>query len=67
MKSVNPMIIPRNHMVEEVLEAAINNDIKPIKSLVEALSTPYEKNGKVQKYKEPPSFSKIKYKTFCGT
>ena len=37
MKSVNPLVIPRNHKVEEVLESANNNDLSPLKKLIKIL------------------------------
>ena len=41
MKTVNPLIIPRNHKVEEALEAVEKNDLKPINQLMEILKDPY--------------------------
>jgi len=67
MRSVNPLIIPRNHKVEEALEAASNNDIKPIKNLVKVLENPYENQDEISKYQLPAPPSTQKYQTFCGT
>ena len=41
MKYNNPVIIPRNHNVENVLKSAENNDFKPFNDLLEALKKPY--------------------------
>ncbi len=41
MKKNNPLVIPRNHKVEEALEAAEKNDLKPFTKLVEILKKPY--------------------------
>ena len=67
MKSVNPLIIPRNHKVEEVLESANNNDLSPLKKLINVLEKPYEKTKENIDYQFPAPVGDKKYKTFCGT
>ena len=68
MKENNPLVIPRNHKVEEVLDAAtIKNDIKPIYEFLNVLKKPYEKNLETEKYQKPPKASGKIYKTYCGT
>ena len=67
MRSVNPSIIPRNHKVEEVLEAANNNNLKPMKNLLNILEKPYENQNKIFEYQSPAPISNEKYQTFCGT
>ena len=67
MKSVNPLVIPRNHKVEEVLESANNNDLSPLKKLIKVLEKPYEKTKENINYQSPAPISDKKYKTFCGT
>ncbi len=67
MKSVNPLVIPRNHKVEEVLEAANNNDLSLLKKLIKVLEKPYEKKKENIDYQSPAPVSDKKYKTFCGT
>ena len=43
MRKVNPAVIPRNHNVEQALNAAVENlDYGPFEKLVEVLSSPYE-------------------------
>ena len=67
MRSVNPLIIPRNHKVEEALEAANNNDLNPLINLTKALERPYEKIQENTDYQSPAPISNKKYQTFCGT
>jgi uncharacterized protein YdiU (UPF0061 family) len=67
MNSFNPQIIPRNHKVEEVLEAAHRDDLKPLNDFLKILKNPYEKQPNTKNYQSPPPPSKKKYKTFCGT
>ena len=66
MRSANPIVIPRNHKVEEALEAAEKNNFKPITRLVEILKDPYSQQKNIINY-QIPSNSEIKYQTFCGT
>ena len=66
MKSVNPMVIPRNHKVEEVLNEANKNNIEPLNKLLEILNNPYSEQKGVKNF-QMPSTSKEKYQTFCGT
>ena len=66
MKGVNPLVIPRNHKVEEVLDSANQNDFQPLIKLIEILSKPYLQNQKIIEY-QLPSNQKEKYRTFCGT
>ena len=66
MRSANPIVIPRNHKVEEALEAAEKNNFKPITQLVEILKDPYSQQKNIINY-QIPSNSEKKYQTFCGT
>ena len=65
MKSNNPKVIPRNHKVEEALEAANNNDLKPINNLLSILKKPYTKQVNIEDFLVPSSNQD--YQTFCGT
>ena len=68
MQQSNPAIIPRNHRVEEALEAAVNNDdYSLMSSLLEALSKPYNYENVNLEYSKLPPSSKTPYRTFCGT
>jgi serine/tyrosine/threonine adenylyltransferase len=66
MRSVNPLVIPRNHKVEEVLDKANQDNFKPINQLLEILNNPYTEQKNIIKY-QIPSLSNEKYQTFCGT
>tara|TARA_Y100000590_G_scaffold88321_1_gene99196 strand:- start:183 stop:1634 length:1452 start_codon:yes stop_codon:yes gene_type:complete len=67
MRSVNPLIIPRNHKVEEALEAANNNDLSPLIKLIKILEKPYDKQQENIDYQSPAPLGNEKYQTFCGT
>lgn len=67
MKKSNPAVIPRNHRVEEALEAAVDNgDYTVMEKLLEVLSNPYLHSKDQETYKELPKSSKCKYTTYCG-
>lgn len=68
MKRNNPAVIPRNHRVEEVLEAAVNKgDYSLMDRLIKVLKNPYEYSKDQEKYAELPKGMKGTYRTFCGT
>ena len=67
MKSVNPLVIPRNHKVEEALDSANNNDLSPLNELTKVLTNPYQSQKGIANYQSLPSIADQKYQTFCGT
>jgi len=67
MRSNNPLVIPRNHKVEEALEAANSGDLNPAKNLLKILEKPYEDNKEINEFQSPAPPSNKIYKTFCGT
>lgn len=68
MRSSNPAIIPRNHRVEEALDAAVKQrDYSVMERLVQALSNPYEHTPEQAEYCTLPEPSNRPYRTFCGT
>ena len=66
MRSVNPLVIPRNHKIEESLEYAKDNNFEPFKKFLEILRKPYVEQENISNYLKMDSSSKG-YKTFCGT
>jgi serine/tyrosine/threonine adenylyltransferase len=68
MKKSNPAVIPRNHRVEEALDAAVNNeDYSVMEKLLEVLSNPYAHTAEQEDYTAPAAATARPYKTFCGT
>ena len=68
MDTVNPLYIPRNHKVEEALEAAVfDNNMKPFLKLHDILKNPYDEIKEFHEYEKPIKNSSVRYKTFCGT
>ncbi len=68
MKKNNPALIPRNHRVEEALEAAVQReDVSVMERLLAALADPYAHSPGQVEYAAPPPPSACRYRTFCGT
>ena len=68
MREVNPAFIPRNHRVEQALDAAIEyGDISPFAGLLTVLSRPYEDQAAFADYANPPRTGERVFRTFCGT
>jgi len=67
LNSVNPIYIPRNHLVEEALQAAEEDDFKPFEKLLSVLTSPYEERTGLEKFANPAPKGFGPYKTFCGT
>ncbi len=67
MLALNPVFIPRNHLIEEAIAAAMANDYAPFHQLVDVLAAPYRYAAKFSRYALPPTPGQIVTKTFCGT
>jgi uncharacterized protein YdiU (UPF0061 family) len=67
MERVNPVYIPRNHLVEEALAAATDGDLDPLERLVAAVSDPYDERPGLERYAAPAPQDFGAYRTFCGT
>ncbi|MBB2483353.1 YdiU family protein [Bacillus sp. APMAM] len=67
MRNSNPAVIPRNHRVEEALEAAEHGDYSVMKKLLDVLANPYAHTAEQVEYAKLPEPSSCPYKTFCGT
>ncbi|KJS13305.1 MAG: hypothetical protein VR67_04795 [Peptococcaceae bacterium BRH_c8a] len=68
MRNSNPALIPRNHRVEEALEAAVKQgDFSVMERLVDVLSSPYAHSPEQADYATLPAPSAHPYRTFCGT
>jgi uncharacterized protein YdiU (UPF0061 family) len=68
MRSVNPAFIPRNHRVEAVIRAAVDDDdFAPFEELLRILSKPYDEQPEFAHYMQPPAEHERVFRTFCGT
>ncbi|SDX90556.1 Uncharacterized conserved protein YdiU, UPF0061 family [Modestobacter sp. DSM 44400] len=67
MERVNPVYIPRNHLVEEALAAATRGDLDPLVRLLGAVTAPYDERPGLGRYAAPAPEDFGAYRTFCGT
>ena len=69
LRAANPVYIPRNHLVEEALEAATErNDLAPFERLLAVLKHPFAAQAGLERYAQPASAQQqAGYRTFCGT
>jgi uncharacterized protein YdiU (UPF0061 family) len=68
MRAVNPLYIPRNHLVEEALAAAVEHaDYTPLRRLLAVLRSPFEEQPSAERYAMPPRPEEVVQQTFCGT
>jgi uncharacterized protein YdiU (UPF0061 family) len=67
MKKNNPIVIPRNHKVEEALSEAYNGNLEKMNKLNNVLKNPYSNQKDIAEYQVPAPMTDEKYQTFCGT
>jgi uncharacterized protein YdiU (UPF0061 family) len=67
MDRVNPAYIPRNHLVEEALAAATDDDLTPLQGLLGAVTAPFDERPGLERYAAGPPDDFGAYRTFCGT
>jgi len=65
MKNTNPVVIPRNHKVEEALLAANENNLDNFNKLLSVLKNPYDNLQNIKEFQSPSSNNN--YQTYCGT
>ena len=66
MDLTNPCFIPRNHIIEDALENAVNGDVTLINEILQLYKNPFDENGDFEIFKKP-SKTNAPYVTFCGT
>lgn len=67
MDAVNPIYIPRNHLVEAALDAAEAGDLAPWLELLEVVRDPFAARPGLERFAEPAPADAAPYTTFCGT
>ena len=67
MQKVNPVFIPRNHRIEEVIVAANKGDLEPFERLHAVLAHPYIEQPENVEFENAPMPEEIVQATFCGT
>ena len=64
---INPVIIPRNHIIEEIINDSRNENYQSLYLFNKVIRKPYDKNSIDKKFLTPPDDNQKVYKTFCGT
>ncbi len=67
MRRANPIIIPRNHRVQEAITAAYDGDFAPFNTLLEVVTHPYDDSTQARRLAAPATSSEQVLRTFCGT
>jgi uncharacterized protein YdiU (UPF0061 family) len=68
MNAVNPLYVPRNHLVEQALASAtIDGDLTPCHLLLEVITRPFDERPGFEAYTEPMPADFGPFRTFCGT
>ncbi|WP_018918076.1 protein adenylyltransferase SelO [Vreelandella zhanjiangensis] len=67
MRRANPIIIPRNHRVQEVIDAAYKGDFAPFHTLLAVVTKPYDESTEARRLAAPASDNEQVLRTFCGT
>ncbi len=67
MRCTNPVLIPRNHQIEQALQAAYQGDYAPFRRLSRALESPFEIQKEFSDLESLPKTEEIVPHTFCGT
>lgn len=66
MRTANPAVIPRNHLVEAALVSATAGNLTDFNELLDALDSPYEE-PKDAEFTHPAPVGSPEFVTFCGT
>ena len=67
MSLANPVIIPRNHRIEQAIQAAYRGDYSLFHRLVDALANPFDEQTEYEDLESPPLPEEVVHETFCGT
>ncbi len=67
MRSANPILIPRNHRIEQAIQSAYAGDFDLFHRTVDALAAPYVENSEYAEFESPPRPEEVIHETFCGT
>lgn len=67
MTAANPAYIPRNHRIEQMIEAAVAGDFAPFERLIRVLATPFTDQPEADDLRAPPKGDEVVQQTFCGT
>ncbi|WP_447042995.1 protein adenylyltransferase SelO [Vreelandella sp. H-I2] len=67
MRRANPVIIPRNHRIQEVIDAAYQGDFAPFHTLLAVVTQPFDESVEARRLAAPATENEQVLRTFCGT
>lgn len=67
MSKTNPIVIPRNHLIESVIQQAIKGEDGGVAELFEVFKSPFDQKWHNTLYSRAPTKDEIVHRTFCGT
>ncbi|WP_288928282.1 protein adenylyltransferase SelO [uncultured Maritimibacter sp.] len=67
MQAANPAVIPRNHRIEEAIQAGVAGDFAPFHKLNDVLARPFDDGPETTDFAKPPRPEERVMRTFCGT
>ncbi|GAA1733894.1 protein adenylyltransferase SelO [Aeromicrobium alkaliterrae] len=67
MDRTNPVYVPRNHLVEEALDAATAGDLEPFHQLLDVIHHPFHERPGLERFAQPAPQDFGRYTTYCGT
>ncbi|QNI02065.1 YdiU family protein [Halomonas sp. SH5A2] len=67
MQRANPVVIPRNHRVQEAIDAAVKGDFTPFHTLLAVVTKPFDDSVEARRLAAPATESEQVLRTFCGT
>ncbi len=67
MQQRNPIFIPRNHRIEEAIQAGNRGEYEPFHRLVDVLARPFDEQPDHAELEQPPEDHEVVHQTFCGT
>jgi uncharacterized protein YdiU (UPF0061 family) len=68
MRTTNPAFIPRNHRVQQAIDAIVNEqDLRPLEALLKVTNRPFDEHPELVEYAAPPEAHEVVHQTFCGT
>lgn len=67
MAQTNPMVVPRLHQIEAVIQAGVAGDFAPFYRMLDVVTHPFDQTDQTAAYRDPPLPTQIVPRTFCGT
>ena len=67
LNEINPVYIPRNHQIQQVIDLAYQNDFSKMLEMIEVIKQPFEESEEYSSYTKAPREEQKVQRTFCGT